>query len=163
MYNQLSNCRNVPWDRCIHFAQRGHINVILIQNWISLNDKDVSAVSYVTINGLGQLDAYHVIYGHRSGLIMFPDHGNLNQTTIYQEITFFAALNSGGNRVDLKCSRMMTSSNGNLFRVTGHLCRKLLKKLLSKPSRHRWFETLSGSLWRLFDGWFRHSWVFLGT
>ena len=65
---------------------------------------------------------------------------------------------------------MMTSSNGNLFRVTGHLSGDfsdhrwfpsqrpvtrsfdvffdlLLDKRLSKPSRRQWLETPSRSLW----------------
>ena len=59
----------------------------------------------------------------------------------------------------------MMSSNGNIFRVTGHLCGEFpsqrpfmrsldvffdlrLNKRLSKQSRRRWLETLSGSLWR---------------
>ena len=66
---------------------------------------------------------------------------------------------------------MMTSSNGNIFRVTGHLCGNSpvpgefpaqrpvtwsfdvffdlrLNKRLSKQSWSWWFETLSSSLWR---------------
>ena len=66
---------------------------------------------------------------------------------------------------------MMTSSNGNIFRVTGHLCGKFngprwisrtkasdaelwfffdlrLNKRLSKQPRGWWFETLSSPLWR---------------
>ena len=66
---------------------------------------------------------------------------------------------------------MMTSSNGNIFRVTGHLCGEFtapgefpaqrpvtrsfdvffdlrLNKRLSKQSWGWWFETLSRSLWR---------------
>ena len=68
---------------------------------------------------------------------------------------------------------MMTSSNGNIFRVTGHLCGEFtgprwtpctkasdaelwwflqvdlrLNKRLSKPSWGWWFETLSRPLWR---------------
>ena len=66
---------------------------------------------------------------------------------------------------------MMTSSNGNFFRVTGHLCGEFtgpgefptqrpvtrsfdvlfdlrLNKRLSKQSWGWWFETLSCSLWR---------------
>ena len=66
---------------------------------------------------------------------------------------------------------MLTSSNGNIFRVTGHLCGEFtgpgefptqrpvtrsfdvyfdlrLNKRLSKQSRGRLFETLSHPLWR---------------
>ena len=66
---------------------------------------------------------------------------------------------------------MMTSSNANIFRVTGPLCGEFtghrwipftkasdasfdvffdmhLNKWLSKQSRRRWFETPSHSLWR---------------
>ena len=60
---------------------------------------------------------------------------------------------------------MMTSSNGNIFRVTGHLCGEFpaqrpvtqsfdvffdlrLNKGLNKQSRGWWFETSSFSLWR---------------
>ena len=70
------------------------------------------------------------------------------------------------------CSHpMMTSSNGNFFRVTGHLCGEFtgprwiprtkasdasfdvffdlrLNKRLSKQSSGWWFETLSHPLWR---------------
>ena len=51
------------------------------------------------------------------------------------------------------CRHMMTSSNGNIFRVIGHLCGEFighrcfdvffdlhLNKRLSKQSRRRWFE-----------------------
>ena len=70
---------------------------------------------------------------------------------------------------------MMTSSNGNIFRVTGHLCGEFtghrgiprtkasdaelwcyldlhLNKRLSKQSWGWWFETLSRSLWRHGNG-----------
>ena len=68
---------------------------------------------------------------------------------------------------------MMTSSNGNIFHVTGPLCGKFtgefpsqrpvtrsfdvfpdlcLNKRLSKQSRHRWFETPTRSLWRPCNG-----------
>ena len=48
---------------------------------------------------------------------------------------------------------MMTSSNGNIFRVTGHLCGEFtgdlrLNKRFSKQSWGWWFETLSCPLWR---------------
>ena len=60
---------------------------------------------------------------------------------------------------------MMTSWNGNIFRVTGHLCGEFpaqrrvtrsfdvffdlrLNKRLSKQSLGWWFETLSRPLWR---------------
>ena len=61
---------------------------------------------------------------------------------------------------------MMTSSNGNIFRVTDHLCREFtgpvisphtsfdvffvlrLNKRLSKQSWGSWFETLSHPSWR---------------
>ena len=63
-------------------------------------------------------------------------------------------------------STMMTSSNGNIFRVTGHLSGEFppqrpvtrsfdvffdlrLNKRLSKQSWGWWFETLWRSLWRL--------------
>ena len=66
-------------------------------------------------------------------------------------------------------THMMTSSNGNIFRVTGHLCGDFtgefptqrpmtrsfdvsfdlrLNKRLSKQSRGWWIETPSWSLWR---------------
>ena len=66
------------------------------------------------------------------------------------------------------CALMMTSSNVNIFRVTGHLCEECefaaqrpvtrsfdvffelcLHKWLSKRSWGWWFETRSCSLWRL--------------
>ena len=53
------------------------------------------------------------------------------------------------------CLFMMTSSNGNIFRVTGHFVRGFdvffdlrPDKRLSKQSRGWWFETPSHSLWR---------------
>ena len=69
----------------------------------------------------------------------------------------------------LFCCVMMTSSNGNIFRVTGHLCEEFtgpgefsaqrpvtgsfnvffdLNKRLSKQSWGWWFETLLCPLWR---------------
>ena len=69
--------------------------------------------------------------------------------------------------------RMMTSSNGNIFRVTGHLCGDFtgprwiprtkasdaglwfdlcLNQRLSKQSWGWWFETLSLPLWRYCNG-----------
>ena len=64
----------------------------------------------------------------------------------------------------MKIGPMMTSSNGNIFRVTGHLCGEFpaqrpvtrsfdifldlrLNKRLSKQSWGWWFETLSHPLW----------------
>ena len=68
---------------------------------------------------------------------------------------------------------MMTSSNGNIFRVTGLLCEEFtgnnpsqrpatrnfdvffdlhMNKRLSKQPRPRWFETPSSSLWRHCNG-----------
>ena len=56
---------------------------------------------------------------------------------------------------------MMMSSNGNIFRVTGHLCGEFTgqnysdlrpNKRLSKQSWGWWFETLSWSLWRHYNG-----------
>ena len=63
---------------------------------------------------------------------------------------------------------MMTSSNGNIFRVTGHLCGEFtgdspqkgqwrgalvfcLNKRLSKHSWGWWFETLSRPLWHHYN------------
>ena len=49
-------------------------------------------------------------------------------------------------------AHMMTSSNGNIFSVTGLLCGEFTKKgrtkRLSKQSGRRWFETPSRPLWR---------------
>ena len=75
------------------------------------------------------------------------------------------------NRMVASCVSMMTSSNGNFFRVTGPLCGEFtgpgefptqrpvtrsfdvffdlrLNKPLSKQPWGWWFETLSRSLWR---------------
>ena len=64
---------------------------------------------------------------------------------------------------------MMTSSNGNIFRVTGHLCGEftghrihkgqwrgalIFSLMLSKQSWGWWFETPSGSLWRHYNASF---------
>ena len=72
---------------------------------------------------------------------------------------------------NILASTMMTSSNGNIFRVTGHLCGEFTgpgefpaqrpvtrsfdvffdmrqNKRLCKQSRGWWFETLSRPLWR---------------
>ena len=53
---------------------------------------------------------------------------------------------------------MMMSSNGNIFRVAGHLCGELwcffdlrVNKRLSKQSWGWWFETLSRPWWRHYD------------
>ena len=65
---------------------------------------------------------------------------------------------------------MMTSSNGNIFRVTRHLCGEFraqrpvtrrfdvffdlrLNKRLRKQSWGWWFEKLSCPLWRYCNGW----------
>ena len=70
---------------------------------------------------------------------------------------------------DILTTCMMTSSNGNIFRVTGHLCGEFpaqrpvtqsvdvffdlrLNNRLSKQSRGWWFETISCPLWRHCDG-----------
>ena len=86
----------------------------------------------------------------------------LQNIIILYFVTLFSCLN--------QCF-MMTSSNGNLFRVTGHLCGEFtgpgefpaqrpvtrsfdvffdlpLNKRLSKQSWGWWFETLSWPLWR---------------
>ena len=69
---------------------------------------------------------------------------------------------------------MMTSSNGNIFRVTDHLCGEFhaqrpvtrsfgvffdlrLNKRLSKQSWGWWFETLSRPLWRHRNVWWPFS------
>ena len=77
---------------------------------------------------------------------------------------------------------MMTSSNGSIFRVTGHLCgeftgrrwipstkardaelwcfrRSALNKRLSKPWYGWWFETPSCSLWRHCNVGCRSKWI----
>ena len=77
---------------------------------------------------------------------------------------------------------MMTSSNGNIFRVTGPLCGEFtgpgefptqrpvtrsfdvffdvrLNKRLSKHSSGWWFETLSWSLWRHHNAQSFHQWL----
>ena len=91
--------------------------------------------------------------------------------TIYHHLESWVAFCSGENtRRLLKCI-MMTSSNGNIFRVTGHLCgeftgpgefptqRPVTRSFdvyfdlrLSKQSLGWWFETLSPPLWRLRNG-----------
>ena len=43
---------------------------------------------------------------------------------------------------------IMTSSNWNIFRATGHLCEEFTGHRLSKQSWGWWFETPSRSLWR---------------
>ena len=80
-------------------------------------------------------------------------------------------INEGGRAMVHTAKYMMTSSNGNFFRVTGFLCGEFtghrwiprtkasdaelwcffdlhLNQLLSKQRRRRWFETPSLSLWR---------------
>ena len=80
------------------------------------------------------------------------------------------------SRNDLSPATMMTSSNGNIFRVTGHLCREFTgpdefptqrpvmrsfhvyfdlrpNKRLSKQSWGWWFETLWRPLWRHHNDW----------
>ena len=80
-------------------------------------------------------------------------------------------------RVSMTFVWMMTSSNGNIFHVTGHLCGEFtgpgefptqrpvtrsfdvffdlrLNKRLSEQPWGWWFETPSWSLWRQCNGWF---------
>ena len=70
---------------------------------------------------------------------------------------------------------IISSSNGNIFRVTGHLCGEFtghrwipctkasdaelwcLNKRLSKQSWGWWIETLSDSLWRHYNDEYIHS------
>ena len=84
----------------------------------------------------------------------------------------------GGTKIDWQIIIIiiMTSSNGNIFRVTGHLCGEFtgprwiprtkasdaelwyffdlrLNKRLSKQSWGWWFETLSRPLWRRRNNW----------
>ena len=84
------------------------------------------------------------------------------------------ALGSDGRETKMQLS-MMTSSNGNIFRVTGHLCGEFtgpgefptqrpvtrsfdvffylhLIERLSKHSRGWWFKTLSRPLWHHCNG-----------
>ena len=73
------------------------------------------------------------------------------------------------HRINCATSVMMTSSNGNIFRVTGHLCGEFpaqrpvtrsfdvffdlrLNKWLSKQPWGWWFETPSHPLWRHCNG-----------
>ena len=64
-----------------------------------------------------------------------------------------------GKNIMQKAGTMMTSSNGNIFRVTGHLCGELtdyrwiprtlrLNERFSKQWWGWWFETPSHPLWR---------------
>ena len=100
-----------------------------------------------------QRHAFFLFCGFRNSIIV-----NLN-------------LISQGHQSWNETSLMMTSSNGNIFRVTGHLCGEFtgprwiptqrpvtrsfdvffdlhLNKRLSKQSRGWWFETPSHPLWR---------------
>ena len=121
-----------------------------------------------------------VVSGH--GLISYGRWHN--STTIALQNNFSASLsnNALSTRVgsfvwDMDCilgnlaQDMMTSSNGNIFRVTGHLCGEFtghrwihgtkartrsfdvffdmrMNKRLSKHWWGRWFETPSRPLWR---------------
>ena len=115
-------------------------------------------------------------------VIMIKKYGYREHTNDYVDnddyINIYVA-NSNDNDFNsyicLKCSyhtpllHMMTSSNGNIFRVTGHLCGGFtgefpaqrpvtrsfdaffdlcLNKRLRKQSWGWWFETLSRPLWR---------------
>ena len=79
------------------------------------------------------------------------------------------------NSTSTEHNNMMTSSNGNIFRVTGPLCGEFptqrpvtrsfdvffdlrLNKRWSKQPRGWWFETLSRSLWRHRNA---HCWIWL--
>ena len=96
---------------------------------------------------------------------MSPDKGNHNG------ICHDHRFNCYFSEVYWKSFRIMTLSNGNIFRVTGHLCGEFtgplwipltrpvtrsfdvlfdvrLKKRLNKQSWGWWFETPSRSLWR---------------
>ena len=96
------------------------------------------------------------------------DAGDLRRHRAHYDVTVMQFLKES---VDLYMSHMMTSSNGNIFRITGHLCEEFtgpgefparrpvtrsfdvyfdlrLNKRLSKQSKRRWFETQSHPLWR---------------
>ena len=97
-----------------------------------------------------------------------------NEIYIFLEDLASCLLMSAGLRI-LAYHRIMTSSNGNNFCVTGHLCGKFtgpgdfpaqrlvtrsfdvffdlrLNKQLSKQSYGWWFETLSRPLWHHCNG-----------
>ena len=88
---------------------------------------------------------------------------------IYKKVSVVSG--SGWRPYTWQTSTMMTSSNGNIFRVTGHLCGEFtgprwiprtkasdaelgvffdlrLNKIFSKQSWGWWFETPSRPLWR---------------
>ena len=92
-------------------------------------------------------------------------------TTISTLLALCVGNPPGDRLIPFKKGGMMTSSNGNIFRVTGPLCGEFtgpgefptqrpvtrsfdvffdlrLNKPLSKQSWGWWFETLSRSLWR---------------
>ena len=107
--------------------------------------------------------------------ILTPWHWHISTITgpLCGESTGFPCIPRGK---DHKCRAfMMTSSNGNIFRTTGHSCGDSqvtgefpaqrpvtrsfdvffdlhLNKRLSKQSWGWWFETLSCSLWRIVIG-----------
>ena len=93
---------------------------------------------------------------------------------------------SGAINGDRSCSHMMTSSNGNIFRVTGPLCREFaspgefptqrpatrsfdvffdlrLNKRLSKQPWGWWFETPLWSLWRHRNEHDKYEWIHPNT
>ena len=103
---------------------------------------------------------------------MWTDMGLEQAMLMFADISWCQAISLTILNVHLSWKlHMMTSSNGNIFRVTGHLCREFtgpgefpaqrqvtrsfdvffdlcLNKRLSKQSWGWWSETLSCPLWR---------------
>ena len=101
-----------------------------------------------------------------NGLTAFHTNTQQTPTVVNTPIHIFSP-----DFIKINVLIMMTSSNGNIFRVTGHLCREFTgpgafptqravtrsfdvyfdlrpNKWLSKQSWGWWFETLSPPLWR---------------
>ena len=90
-------------------------------------------------------------------------HRNTDCTVKIETIVLFSCV--AGAKTCMLVTHIMTSLNGNIFRVTGPFVRgihrslwalmffyMLLNKRLSKQSRRRWLETPSRSLWRHCNG-----------
>ena len=106
-------------------------------------------------------DIVTCFYGNSYSWILFSLHIHLKNKTYF--VGLYAV--ADWNFLTVRVVTMMTSSNGNILRVTGHLCGEFpaqrpvtrsfdvffdlrLNKRLSKQSWGWWFETQSRPLWR---------------
>ena len=140
----------------------------------------MQVAQYIDLTKKNLEDIFHINHkwSRCTWLLLHQEYSGHNGETLYltcliqlYSFHFFFMLNAVFRNLSDKTCYMMTSSNGNFFRVTSHLCGEFtghrgtpltnasdaeldvffdlhLNKRLSKQSRRRWFENPSRSSWR---------------